>query len=287
VRHGVHLFGTSFDSIDLAEDRGRFSSLLRDLDIPYPPFGTARTAGEALKLAAEIGYPVLVRPSYVLGGQRMRIVINDEELEEHVYKVLHEMPDNVLLVDRFLDGAIEAEVDAICDGENVHILDLMEHIEPAGIHSGDSTAVLPAFNLGELTQVRIREYTERIARALKVVGLINVQFAIHRDKVYIIEANPRASRTVPFIGKAHHVPYVNIATKVMLGHSKLTDFSIVPQQTGYAIKLPVFSFNKFPGVDKSLGPEMKSTGEEIRFIDDLNDPFFEKLYNERNLYLSR
>ncbi|MFW5658863.1 MAG: carbamoyl-phosphate synthase large subunit [Bacteroidota bacterium] len=287
TRHGVKLFGTSYDSIDLAEDRGRFSDLLKALDIPYPPYGSAASTREALDLAHKVGYPVLVRPSYVLGGQRMRIVINDEELEEHVFKVMNEMPGNKVLIDRFLDGAVECEVDAICDGTAVHILDIMEHVEPAGIHSGDSTAVLPPFNLGEMTQLKIREYTEKIARALNVIGLVNVQFAVHKEQVYIIEANPRASRTVPFIGKAHQVPYVNIATKVMLGTHTLKDFEIKPQNKGYAIKLPVFSFDKFPNVDKSLGPEMKSTGEEIRYIDDITDPFFEKLYSERNMHLSR
>ena len=218
----------------------------------------------------------------------MRIVINDEELEEHVFKVMNEMPGNKVLIDRFLDGAVECEVDAICDNTGaVHVLDIMEHVEPAGIHSGDSTAVLPPFNLGEMTQLKIREYTEKIACALNVVGLVNVQFAVHKEQVYIIEANPRASRTVPFIGKAHQVPYVNIATKVMLGTHTLKDFEINPRREGYAIKLPVFSFDKFPNVDKSLGPEMKSTGEEIRYIDDITDPFFEKLYSERNMHLSR
>ena len=258
TRHGVKLFGTSYDSIDLAEDRGRFSDELKKLDIPYPPYGSAENTREALDLAHKVGYPVLVRPSYVLGGQRMRIVINDEELEAHVFKVMNEMPGNKVLIDRFLDGAVECEVDAICDKDGaVHVLDIMEHVEPAGIHSGDSTAVLPPFNLGEMTKLKIRENTEKIAHALNVVGLINVQFAVHKEQVYVIEANPRASRTVPFIGKAHHVPYVNIATKVMLGTHTLKDFDIQPQQTGFAVKLPVFSFDKFPNVDKSLGPEMK------------------------------
>jgi carbamoyl-phosphate synthase large subunit len=286
-KHGIPLVGTPFDSIDLAEDRGRFSRLLHELDIPYPPFGIAHNADEALAIVAQTGYPVLIRPSYVLGGQRMRIVINDEELESHVIDVLRDLPGNQVLIDRFLEGALEAEADAICDGESVQIIGMVEHIEPAGIHSGDSTAVLPPYDLSEQVLTLMDDYVKRIALALKVKGLINVQFAIQHDKVYVIEANPRASRTVPFICKAHGIPYVNYATQVMLGTKKLSDFCFDPQLVGYAIKLPVFSFNKFPKVDKELGPEMKSTGEEIRFIRDVNDPFFRKLYRERNLYLTR
>ena len=286
-KHGIPLLGTAFDSIDLAEDRGRFSRLLHELDIPYPPFGIARNADEALEIVAHTGYPVLVRPSYVLGGQRMRIVINDEELESHVIDVLRDLPGNQVLIDRFLEGALEAEADAICDGESVQIIGLVEHIEPAGIHSGDSTAVLPPYDLGPAVLETIADYTRRIALALNVRGLLNVQFAIQDEKVFVIEANPRASRTVPFICKAHGIPYVNYATKVILGINKLSDFRFEPQLAGYAIKLPVFSFSKFPKVDKELGPEMKSTGEEIRFIRDVNDPFFRKLYRERNLYLTR
>jgi carbamoyl-phosphate synthase large subunit len=286
-KHGIPIIGTTFDSIDLAEDRGRFSDLLRTLEIPYPPFGTATHADEALAVIQSIEYPVLVRPSYVLGGQKMRIVINDEELEEQVISVLKELPGNQVLIDQFLSGAIEAEADAICDGDTVQIIGIMEHIEPAGIHSGDSAAVLPTFDLGPEILETLKTYTEQIALALDVRGLINVQFAIHQGKVYVIEANPRASRTVPFICKAHQVPYVNIAMKVALGTHKLSDFTIEPKQTGYAIKLPVFSHNKFPGVNKELGPEMKSTGEEIRFISSLKDEFFRKMYQQRNLYLSR
>lgn len=286
-RYGIPIIGTSSDSLDYAEDRGRFSELLRDLEIPYPMFGVAENANDALEVIKEVGYPALVRPSYVLGGQSMRIVINDEELEQHVIQVLKDIPGNRVLIDHFLDGAIEAEVDAICDGEDVMIVGMMEHIEPAGIHSGDSSAVLPPFSLGELHKTLMETYTKKIALALNVKGLINIQFAIHGDKVYVIEANPRASRTVPFIAKAHKVPYVNIATKVMLGTHKLKDFTVEPKLEGYAIKLPVFSFNKFPNVNKELGPEMKSTGEAIHFIDDLNDEYFEKLYKERSLYLSR
>jgi carbamoyl-phosphate synthase large subunit len=217
----------------------------------------------------------------------MKIVINEEELERHVVDILRSMPDNTILVDHFLDGAIEAEADAICDGEMVRIIGIMEHIEPAGIHSGDSNAVLPPFDLPEKVISQIRAYTKKIALALKTVGLVNIQFAIKNDQVYVIEANPRASRTVPFIAKAYGEPYVNWATKVMLGEKKLNDFAFKPQLQGYAIKVPVFSFDKFPNVDKSLGPEMKSTGEAIHFIKDLRDPFFREVYAERSMYLSR
>ncbi|MFN8394619.1 MAG: carbamoyl-phosphate synthase large subunit [Bacteroidia bacterium] len=286
-RYGIRIAGTSFRSLDIAEDRGEFSTLLKNLEIPYPEFGVAENANDALRVIKTVGYPALVRPSYVLGGQSMRIVINDEELEEHVINTLKEIPGNKVLIDHFLDGAIEAEVDAICDGESVQVVGMMEHIEPAGIHSGDSNAVLPPFSLGPLQQTMMENYTKRIALALGVKGLINVQFAIHKDKVYVIEANPRASRTVPFIAKAHGIPYVNYATKVMLGTHKLSDFTFEPKLQGFAIKEPVFSFNKFPNVNKELGPEMKSTGESIYFIEDLNDEHFLKLYLERNLYLSR
>ncbi len=286
-RYGIKIMGTSYDALDLAEDRGRFSDLLKDNDIPYPEYGAIETADEALEVCKEIGFPMLVRPSYVLGGQSMKIVINEEELEKHVIDTLRDIPDNKVLLDHFLDGAIEAEADAICDGENVYIIGIMQHIEPAGIHSGDSYAVLPPYNLGDLVMQQIEAYTEKIAKALNTVGLINIQFAVKDDKVYIIEANPRASRTVPFICKAYQEPYVNYATKVMLGEKKVTDFEFKPVKKGYAIKIPVFSFDKFPNVNKELGPEMKSTGEAIYFIDDLQDEFFVKIYNERNLYLSR
>ncbi|MCR9085023.1 MAG: ATP-grasp domain-containing protein, partial [Cyclobacteriaceae bacterium] len=254
---------------------------------PYPEFGTIHNTDEALELCKTIGFPLLVRPSYVLGGQGMKIVINEKELEEHVVNVLKDIPNNEILLDHFLEGAIEAEADAICDGENVYIIGIMQHIEPAGIHSGDSYAVLPPYNLGDLVIRQIETYTERIALALKTQGLINIQFAIKNDKVYVIEANPRASRTVPFICKAYQEPYVNYATKVMLGEKKVSDFEFKPVKKGYAIKEPVFSFHKFPNVNKELGPEMKSTGEAIYFIDDLMDDYFLKIYSERNLYLSR
>ncbi len=288
TKYGIKIIGTSFEALDLAEDRGRFSALLKEMDIPYPKFGSVTTADEAVELSKELGFPLLVRPSYVLGGQGMKIVINEEELEKHVVKILKDLPRGTnILLDHFLDGAIEAEADAICDGENTYIIGIMQHIEPAGIHSGDSYAVLPPYNLGDLIIQQIEDYTKRIAVALETVGLINIQFAIKDDKVYVIEANPRASRTVPFISKAYDEPYVNFATKVMLREKKVTDFDFQPRKRGYAIKIPVFSFEKFPNVNKELGPEMKSTGEGIRFIDNLNDKYFRKIYSERNLYLSR
>ena len=286
-RYGIRVMGTSWDALDLAEDRGRFSNLLKEYGIPYPEFGVVKSAEQALELAADLGYPLLVRPSYVLGGQKMKIVINDEDLEHHVVDILNELPDNQILLDHFLGGAIEAEADAICDGENVYIIGIMQHIEPAGIHSGDSYALLPPYNLGDLVMDQIVDITNKIAIALRTVGLINIQFAIKDDKVFVIEANPRASRTVPFIAKAYREPYVNYAAKVMLGEKKVTDFDFKPQKEGYAIKVPIFSFEKFPNVNKELGPEMKSTGEAIKFIKDLKDPFFRKIYSERNLYLSK
>ncbi|GIL23756.1 MAG: carbamoyl-phosphate synthase (glutamine-hydrolyzing) [Bacteroidota bacterium] len=286
-KYGIKIIGTSFEALDLAEDRGSFSSLLKELNIPYPEFGVARNADEALEVSKTIGFPLLVRPSYVLGGQSMKIVINEKELENHILDIWKHLPENKVLLDHFLDGAIEAEADAICDGEDVYIIGIMQHIEPAGIHSGDSYAVLPPYNLGDFVIKQIENYTRRIAVALKTVGLINIQFAIKNDKVYIIEANPRASRTVPFICKAYDEPYVNCATKVMLGVNKVKDFQFAPKKHGYAIKVPVFSFNKFPDVNKELGPEMKSTGEAIYFIDDLMDDYFLNIYSERNLYLSR
>ncbi len=286
-RYGIKILGTSYDSLDLAEDRGRFSTLLKENEIPYPKFGVIEDAEEALELCKELGFPLLVRPSYVLGGQSMKIVINEEELESHVVNILRDIPGNRVLLDHFLDGAIEAEADAICDGEDVHIIGIMEHVEPAGIHSGDSNAVLPPYNLGDFALAQIEAYTKKIALALNTVGLINIQFAIKNDQVYIIEANPRASRTVPFICKAYQEPYVNYAVKVMLGEKKVKDFDFNPIKHGYAIKEPVFSFNKFPNVNKELGPEMKSTGESIYFIDDLMDDYFLEIYSRRNLYLSR
>ena len=286
-RYGIKIIGTNFKSLDLAEDRGSFSTLLKNNDIPYPDFGVAESADEALKLADELDFPILVRPSYVLGGQGMKIVINKQELESHVVDLLNKIPNNKLLLDHYLDGAIEAEADAICDGKNVYIIGIMEHIEPCGIHSGDSNATLPVFNLGEFVVQQIKDHTKKIAKALNTVGLINIQFAVKGDKVFIIEANPRASRTVPFISKAYKEPYVNYATKVMLGKKKVNDFKFNPKLEGFAIKQPVFSFNKFPDVEKKLGPEMKSTGESILFINSLKDDDFYDLYSRRKMYLTK
>jgi len=286
-RYGIKIIGTSFKSLDLAEDRGSFSTLLKKNKIPYPEFGVATTPDEAIKLSDKLDFPILVRPSYVLGGQGMKIVINKEELESHVSDLLQKIPNNKLLLDHYLDGAIEAEADAICDGKNVYIIGIMEHIEPCGIHSGDSNATLPVFNLGEYVIQQIKDHTHNIALALKTIGLINIQYAIKGDEVYVIEANPRASRTVPFISKAYNEPYVNYATKIMLKHNKVTDFKFKPSLKGYAIKQPVFSFNKFPDVNKQLGPEMKSTGESILFIENLKDDDFYNLYSRRKMYLTK
>tara|TARA_B100001142_G_scaffold329380_1_gene392486 strand:- start:3197 stop:4723 length:1527 start_codon:yes stop_codon:yes gene_type:complete len=286
-RYGIKIMGTSYKALDIAEDRGRFSELLEENNIPYPKFAVAETAEKAIEISKSLNFPILVRPSYVLGGQGMKIVINEEELEHHIVNLLKDIPGNRVLLDHYLDKAIEAEADAICDGKNVYIIGMMEHIEPCGIHSGDSYAVLPTFDLSDNVRQQMIDITNKIAVALQTVGLINIQFAIKDEIVYVIEANPRASRTVPFIAKAYDEPYVNYAAKVMLGEKMVTDFDFKPTKNGYAIKVPVFSFNKFPNVNKELGPEMKSTGEAIYFIDNLEDDYFTKVYSERNLYLSK
>lgn len=284
--YGYPISGTSFDALDLAEDRGRFSTMLADMGIPYPEFSVAETVEDSMRIAEELGFPLLVRPSYVIGGQSMKIVINKNEMRKHVLDIFRLMPENKVLLDRFLEDAIEAEADAVCDGENVEILGIMQHLEPAGIHSGDSHSVLPPYNLGDLIMQQIVELTKKIALKMSVKGLLNVQFAIKDDIVYVIEANPRASRTVPFIAKTYKRPYVNYAVKCMLG-GKVLDYNFKHNTSGYAIKEPVFSYNKFPEINKELGPEMKSTGEAIYFIKNLKDSKFKKLYSERNLYLSK
>jgi len=290
ARDGVRIFGTGFDDMDLAEDRGKFSEVLKELEIPYPPYGVAFTKEQAVVVAEKIGYPILVRPSYVLGGQGMRIAINKEEVEPYVEDILRRLPDNHILLDLFLEDAIEIDVDAVCDGEEVWIAGIMQHIEPAGVHSGDSTAVLPPFSLSNTVINTIRRFMTDIALRLNVIGLVNVQMVIKEEVVYVIEANPRASRTVPFVAKATGVPVANIATRVMLGH-KLADIReegiLKSNLIGFAIKEPVFSWDKFPEVPKELGPEMKSTGESIAFIDELTDEHFRRPYEMRNLYLSR
>ena len=293
-KFGIPIIGTSYNDMDLAEDRERFSDLLKALEIPYPRYGAARNADDAIAVANKVGYPVLVRPSYVLGGQKMRIVINDDELTESVVGILKHFPDNNILIDHFIDRAEEAEIDALCDGKEVHIMGMMEHIEPAGIHSGDSHSVLPPFSLSDDAMQKIKFYGEKIALALNVKGVINIQFVVKRakypyeqDEVFVIEANPRASRTTPFICKAYQIPYLNIATKLMLGTHTLKDFKFEEKLHGFAIKEPVFSFDKFPNVNKELGPEMRSTGEAIRYIVDVRDPYFRNLYKMKSMFLSR
>jgi carbamoyl-phosphate synthase large subunit len=293
-KYGIPIIGTSYDNMDLAEDRERFSDLLKALEIPYPRYGAAKNADDALDVAHKVGYPVLVRPSYVLGGQKMRIVINDDELTIGVVSILKHFPDNNILIDHFIDRAEEAEVDALCDGTDVHIMGIMEHIEPAGIHSGDSHSVLPPFSLSDEAIEKIKVYSKKIALALNVKGLINIQFVVKRatnlneqDEVFVIEANPRASRTTPFICKAYQIPYLNYAAKIMTGDMKVKDIKVQEKLDGYAIKEPVFSFDKFPNVKKELGPEMRSTGEAIRFISNIRDPHFRNLFKMKSMYLSR
>ncbi|MDX1439862.1 MAG: ATP-grasp domain-containing protein, partial [Rubricoccaceae bacterium] len=290
VAYGLPIFGTPFEQMDLAEDRGKFSRVLKELEIPSPPYGVAHTVEEAVQVAESIGYPILIRPSYVLGGQGMRIAINKEEVAEYVANILTIFPKNEILLDLFLENAIEMDVDCLADGDEVHIAGIMQHIEPAGVHSGDSTAVLPPYDLPDEVIATIRRYVKDIAKHLSVVGMMNVQLAVKENTVYVIEANPRASRTVPFVAKATGVPIANIGTKLMLGE-KLAGYrergELESTLEGFAVKEPVFSWEKFPEVNKELGPEMKSTGEAIVFVDDLNDEHFAKPYEMRNLYLSR
>jgi carbamoyl-phosphate synthase large subunit len=261
---GVNILGTSPDSIDLAEDRKRFGSLLKRLGIPQPQNGTAMTAGEAIIVAKKIGYPVLVRPSYVLGGRAMNIVYSEESLTNFINLAWLVSPDKPILVDKFLEDAIEVDVDAIYDGDEIFIGGIMEHIEEAGIHSGDSACVIPPFTLQKKVIEDIKQYTLKIAKALKVVGLMNIQFAIKNSTVYVLEANPRASRTVPFVSKSIKVPLAKVAARVMTGKKlKDLDFKRVDclKLDYFSIKEAVLPFNRFPGFDTILGPEMKSTGE--------------------------
>ncbi|MFT5143922.1 MAG: carbamoyl-phosphate synthase large subunit [Rhodothermales bacterium] len=288
--HKIPIIGTSCDNMDLAEHRGRFSDMLKEMEIPYPPYGMAHSVHEAIESAEKIGYPVLVRPNYVLGGQGMRIAINKEEVELYVNHIWKLMPDNPILLDRFLENSVELDIDLVRDGDETWIAGIMQHIEPAGVHSGDSTAVLPPFNISDENLTTVRHYATEIADRLNIIGLMNAQMVIKDGFVYVIEANPRASRTVPFVAKATGVAVTNVATHVMLG-AKLKDFRekglLKSTLKGYAIKEPVFSWDKFPEVPRELGPEMKSTGEAIAFIDELTDEHFSKPYAIKDLYLSR
>jgi carbamoyl-phosphate synthase large subunit len=259
---GVPIIGTSPESIDLAEDRKRFGRLLTKLEILQPDNGTAMSVEDARGVAQDIGYPVLVRPSYVLGGRSMAIIYDEKALDKYMTSAVDVSPEHPVLIDRFLEDAREYDVDALADGTDVIIGGIMEHIEEAGIHSGDSTSVLPPIVIEEKHLEVMRTYTRRLGRALKVVGLMNIQFAIVEDQVYVLEVNPRASRTVPFVSKATGVPLAKIAVKLMVG-KKLADLGFQEdlQVRHCFIKTPVFPFGKFPGVDTILGPEMKSTGE--------------------------
>ncbi len=277
---GVPIIGTSPESIDLAEDRKRFGKLLEELNIPQPPGATAASVEEALANANRVGYPVLVRPSYVLGGRAMVIAYDDESVTHYMKEAVEYSQERPVLIDHFLESATEVDVDALSDGEDVVIGGIMQHIEEAGIHSGDSSCVLPSVDLSPQVLATIRDYTFRLARALKVIGLMNVQYAIQRDKVFVIEVNPRASRTVPYVSKATGVPLAKIAARLMTGR-KLRDF--LPENveratdldTGncYYVKSPVFPWGKFPGVDTVLGPEMKSTGEVMGVADNFGEAF--------------
>lgn len=286
VEEGIKIFGTDFAMIDFAEDRGEFSKFLKKLDIPFPEYGTAHEVEEAVKIAERIGYPVLIRPSYVLGGQGMRIAVKEEELRKYVANILKTHPENAFLIDKYLEHAIEVDVDSVYDGDQLHIAGIMQHIEPAGVHSGDSTAVLPPYSLSDEIIKTIEEYQEKIAENMEILGFLNVQYAVKDDKVYVLEANPRTTRTIPFLAKATQRPEAAIGVKVMLG-AKLTEFDLTSKLENWAIKEPVFPFDKFPEVKKELGPEMKSTGESIYFAKDFNDEHFKKPYEFKSLYLSK
>ena len=270
---GVPLLGTPVDAIDLAEDRGRFGALLRSLDIAHPPYGTAHSAEEAETVAAEVGFPLLVRPSYVLGGRAMEICYSTDDLRTYLDKHVKADQEHPLLLDRFLENAIEVDVDALGDGESVHVAGIMQHVEEAGVHSGDSACVIPPLSLGEEMLAEIRATTERIAMALGVVGLLNIQYAIAEGRLYVIEANPRASRTVPFVSKAIGVPLAKVAARLMLGE-KLADMEL-PQDfpEHVSVKEAVLPFARFAGADSVLGPEMKSTGEVMGIAADFPTAF--------------
>ncbi|MGN0357780.1 MAG: carbamoyl-phosphate synthase large subunit, partial [Blautia sp.] len=276
MKMGVKILGTSAENVDAAEDRELFDKILEECHIPRPQGHTVFTAEEAKKAANELGYPVLVRPSYVLGGQGMQIAINDEDVEEYIGIINRIAQEHPILVDKYLQGK-EIEVDAICDGEDILIPGIMEHIERAGIHSGDSISVYPARTISDTAKTTIEEYTRRLAKSLHVIGMINIQFIVCGEEVYVIEVNPRSSRTVPYISKVTGIPIVPLATKMILGY-KLRDLGyepgLQPEAKHIAIKMPVFSFEKIRGADISLGPEMKSTGECLGIAESFNEALY-------------
>ena len=276
IKMGVKILGTSAENVDAAEDRELFDGILEECHIPRPKGHTVYTAEEAKKAANELGYPVLVRPSYVLGGQGMQIAINDEDVEEYIGIINRIAQEHPILVDKYLQGK-EIEVDAVCDGEDILITGIMEHIERAGIHSGDSISVYPARTISETAKKTIEEYTRRLAKSLHVLGMINIQFIVCGEEVYVIEVNPRSSRTVPYISKVTGIPIVPLAAKVILGH-KIKDLGytpgLQPEAKYYAVKMPVFSFEKIRGADISLGPEMKSTGECLGISESFNEALY-------------
>jgi carbamoyl-phosphate synthase large subunit len=288
---GVNILGTSSKGIDLAEDRKKFGALLVKLDIPHPDYGTATSYAEALEITKKIGYPVLVRPSYVLGGRAMKIIYNNDSLKEYVDQALFITDKYPLLIDRFLETAVEFDIDAIADRTDCVISGIMQHVEAAGIHSGDSTSILPYHNIEASAIADMKEYTRKLAENIGVIGLMNVQYAVQNGKVYVIEVNPRASRTVPFVGKATAIPVVKIATRVMLGE-KLSDlrkeFDLKDcDELGLkhmAIKEPVFPFSKFVKSGVYLGPEMRSTGEAMSLAEEFPEAFA-KAYQAANMHL--
>jgi len=285
---GVHILGTSPQAIDRAEDRKRFAALLRKLKLLQPPNGTARSLDEAKRVAKRLGYPILVRPSYVLGGRAMEIVYSPEDLEHFVAQAVKASPEHPVLVDKFLEDAVEIDCDAVSDGETTVIAGVMEQFEEAGIHSGDSCCALPPMTLAENVVASVEEQTRALARELGVRGLINVQYAVRGDTVYVLEVNPRASRTVPFVAKATGVPWAKIATQVIMGRT-LPELGITKEvhPSHYAVKAPVFPWYRFPGVDPVLGPEMKSTGEVMGIDDNFGLAFAKSMIAAGNALASK